>query len=287
MKSKNSFVRAIINADDLGISLSVNKQIEDCIKRGVVSSTTLLVNAPAFADGVRIAKSYPHVSVGIHLNLIEFAPLTNVDVFKEFGVVGSDGNFVEGAIFVANCRDKRLRKAVFEEWDAQITKFEAAGLKPTHIDSHEHTHTIIPLQDVLCAVMDKHGINRVRRKTNPSIRLMLRGRRHPDTVHLDKSKAIVRKKRNVVFRRFHVFVAKYYSIWWNHRMSKRYVLTDSFYAFRVFLSNRDIIPTGKTVELMCHPGHKSYQSETESLLNPSNWNKEVSIISYNDLVINK
>lgn len=287
MKSKNSFVRAIINADDLGISLSVNKQIEDCIKQGVVSSTTLLVNAPAFADGVRIAKSYPHVSVGIHLNLIEFAPLTNVDVFKEFGVVGSDGNFVEGAIFVANCRDKRLRKAVFEEWDAQITKFEAAGLKLTHIDSHEHTHTIIPLQDVLCRVMDKHGIKRVRRKRVPSIRLMLRGRRHPDTVHLDKSKAIVRKKRNVIYRRFHVFIAKYDSICWNHRMAKRYEMTDNFYAFRVFLSNRDIIPTGKTLELMCHPGHKSYQSETESLLNPSNWNKEVSIISYNDLVINK
>lgn len=287
MKSKNSFVRAIINADDLGISLSVNKQIEDCIKQGVVSSTTLLVNAPAFADGVRIAKSYPHVSVGIHLNLIEFAPLTNVEIFRDFGIVGIDGNFIEGAIFVADCCNERLKQAVFEEWDAQLNKFEAAGIKPSHVDSHEHTHAIIALQDVLCDVMDKHGIKRVRRKRTPSIRLMLKRRNSTDSVRLDKSKAVVRKKRNVLYRRFHVFVAKYYSLCWNHRMSKRYVLTDSFYAFRAFYSNRDIIHLGRTVELMCHPGHKSYQSETESLLNPSNWNKEVSIISYNDLEINK
>ncbi len=279
----SSHIRAIVNADDLGISLSVNKQIEDGIKQGVVSSTTLLVNAPAFEDGVRIAKLYQHVSVGVHLNLIEFAPLTNVDVFKEFGIVGCDGNFVEGAIFIANCSDELLRKAVFEEWDAQITKFEAAGLKPTHIDSHEHTHTIIPLMDVLCAVMDKHGIKHVRRKMIPSIRLMLKGRNHSDTVHLDKSKAVARKKRNVLYRRFHVFVAKYNSICWNRRMSKRYVLTDSFYAFRAFNSNRDVIHLGKTVELMCHPGHKSYQSETESLFSTKKWLEDVTIVSYDNL----
>lgn len=282
--SKETNIQVIVNADDLGISLDVNRRIEECIKLGVVSSTTLLVNAPAFDDGIRIAKLYPKVSVGIHLNLIEFAPLTNVGVFREYGVVDEDGFFIEGAIFVANCRDARLRKAIFEEWDAQISKFKAAGINPTHIDSHEHTHAIIALQDVLCEVMDKHGIKRIRRKMIPSIRLMLKGRKQTDSVKLDKSKAVVRKKHNALYRRFHLFVTKYQSIKWNREMAKRFIVTDSFYAFRVFYSSREVIHFGKTLELMCHPGHISYQTETEGLLNPSKWNKGIAIISYNDLV---
>lgn len=277
-------MRVIVNADDLGISLDVNRHIEECIKQGIVSSTTLLVNAPAFEDGVRIAKQYSQVSVGIHLNLIEFAPLTNEDVFREFGVVDDDGNFIEGAIFVANCKDERLKKAIFEEWDEQINKFEAAGIIPTHIDSHEHTHTIIALQDVLCRVMDKHGIKRVRRKMIPSIRLMLKRRKHPDPVRLDKTKAVAPKRHNVLYRRLRVLVVKYQSTRWNQQMSKRYIMTDSFYPFRIFYSYRDFIHSGKAIELMCHPGHTNYQTETDSLIKDSSWHQNMNISSYKDLL---
>lgn len=282
--TKYNKTRIIINADDLGISLDVNKHIEDCIKKSVVLSTTLLVNAPAFEDGVRIAKLYPQVSVGVHLNLIEFSPLTNVDVFKEFGVVDDGGNFVEGAIFVANCNDERLKQAVFEEWDAQICKFKSAGIIPTHIDSHEHTHAIMGLQDVLCRVMDKHEIKCVRRKRIPSIRLMLKGRKHNISVQLDKSKAVVPKRKNVFLRRLHLFIAKYQSIRWNRQMAKRYVMTDSFFAFRVFYSSRNDISIGKTVELMCHPGHSGYKKETDDLMIDKTWyTQEINLISYREL----
>ena len=275
--------RVIVNADDLGISLDVNRQIEECVKQGIVSSTTLLVNAPAFEDGVRIAKQYSQVSVGIHLNLIEFAPLTNEDVFREFGVVDDDGNFIEGAIFVANCKEERLKQAIFEEWDTQICKFKEAGIVPTHIDSHEHTHTIIALQDVLCRVIDKHGIKCVRRKIIPSIRLMLKRSKHPDSVRLDKTKAVTPKRQNVLYRRLRVFIVKYQSARWNRQMSKRYMMTDSFFAFRTFYSNLDSIHLGKTVELMCHPGHTSYQAETDVLIKEPSWLQNINIISYKDL----
>lgn len=273
----------IINADDLGISFDVNRKIEECINRGVVTSTSLLVNAPAFEDGVRIAKQYSNVSTGVHLNLIEFSPLTNDDVFKKFGIVGPDGNFIEGAVFVADCNDKQLQQAIFEEWDAQICRFKATGIVPTHIDSHEHTHAIASLQDVLCKVMDKHGIKRVRRKMIPSIRLILKRRKHPDSVKLDKSKAVTPKRHNVLYRRLRVFVEKYHSARWNRQMSKRYSLTDGFYAFRIFYSNRDIIHSGKKVELMCHPGHVSYQVETDILFKEAKWCQNINLISYNDL----
>lgn len=282
--TKRNNIQVIINADDLGISLDVNRRIEECINKGVVSSTTLLVNAPAFDDGVRIAKQYTQVSVGIHLNLIEFAPLTNVEVFRQFGVVGEDGNFIEGAIFVANCRDDRLREAVFEEWDAQICKFKSAGITPSHVDSHQHTHTIIDLQNVLCQVMDKHGIERVRRKMVPSLRHILKGRKQKDPVQLDKSKAVVQKKQNAICRRIHFFVAKYYSSRWNRQMAKHYIMTDDFCAFRFFDVNQNIKQSGKVYELMCHPGHPAYQKETETLMGANTWlSGSYKLVSYKEV----
>ena len=277
--------KLIINADDLGISLDVNSQIEDCIHRGVITSSTLMANAPAFEDGIRIAKQYPHISVGVHLNLIEFKPLTNTDVFQKHGVIDSDGNFIEGAIFALPIDDE-LRQAVFEEWDAQIAKVKAAGIVPTHVDSHQHTHTISALQEPLVRVLGLHGINKLRRKIIPSIRLMLRSKKHP-TVHLDKSKAFPVKKHNVFYRRFHLFSVIVANKRWNHIMEKRFVMTDSFYAFRNFFYDYDVLNirgSSSTIELMCHPGHPAFQDETERLIDDKSWLPAgYQLITYQDI----
>lgn len=278
--------KLIINADDLGISPEVDAQIEECIRLCVITSSTLMANAPAFEDGVRIAKQYPHISVGVHLNLIEFAPLTNIDIFKKHGVVGEDGNFIEGAMFCVRI-DEELKQAVFEEWDAQISKAKSAGVKPTHCDSHQHTHTIPALHAVLCKVLDKHGIHCVRRKIVPSILLMLRQKKRP-VAKLDKSKAMVPPKRNVLYRRFHIFSVIRDCRNWNKLMTTQYTMTDSFYHFNSFYYDKQVLKMGgrnATIELMCHPGLKSFQDETDNLMRDKSWlacNK-YKLISYREL----
>ena len=278
--------KLIVNADDLGMSSEVNHQIEECIKLGCITSSTLMANAPAFEDGVRIAKQYPQISVGVHLNVIEFAPLTNAEVFKKHGIVGEDGSFIEGAIFCVPI-DEELKQAVFEEWDAQVTRVEQAGIMPSHCDSHQHTHTIIGLQKELCEVLNKHGIKRVRRVAIPSIRLMLRARKQAGAVVLDKSKAILPKRRNVLYRRFHLFVVKYNNYRWNISMSAKYSMSHSFFSFRDFYSNRDVLRLGgrdATIELMCHPGHISFQGETDNLMRDLSWlTNDYRLISYKEL----
>lgn len=275
--------KLIINADDLGISHYVNSQIEECIKQGVVTSSTLMANAPAFNDGVRIAKQYPQISIGVHLNVIEFAPLTNVDVFQRHGVCDEDGHFIMGAIFCVHIDDE-LRQAVYEEWDAQITKIEEAGIIPTHCDSHQHTHTITGLQEPLCEVLDKHGIKRVRRKLIPSIRLMLREKKRP-AIQLVKPKAIEPQKRNVLYRRFHLFTVIRNCRKWNKQLEPRYILTNSFYPFKSYYYDRDILGLGKDsiTELMCHPGHPSYQTETDGLLSRTWICSDVKLVSYQNI----
>lgn len=277
--------KIIINADDLGMSMEVNAQIKKCIDLGVITSSTLMANAPEFDEGVRIAKAYPQISVGAHLNIIEFAPLTNQEIFRKHGMLDEDGNFIDGAAFVVKIDDE-LKQAIFEEWDAQITKIKNAGIYPAHCDSHQHTHTISELQDVLCRVLDKHGIHGVRRRVIPSIRLMLRARKQAEIVHLDKSKAMQPKKRNVIYRRIHLFIVIYDSWRWNRQMRKKYTMTDGFFSFNEFYLNADILGLKKmdVVELMCHPGNKPFDKETEFLMKNMHWlDPNCQLIAYHKL----
>lgn len=255
--------KLIINADDLGYSLRVNSEIERLIFKGLVTSSTLMANGPAFEDGVRIAREHPEVSVGVHLNLIEFKPLTNFEIFRNYGLIDSNDDFIEGAIFVYPINDE-LKEAIFQEWDEQISRVKQRGILPSHIDSHEHTHAIGALQDILISLMKKHEIIRVRRCCVPSIRLILKDRGQ-STVTLDKSKAILPPKRNVIYRRIHLFVVKYKMMKWNRKMRRIFQMADSFYAFRYFKDYRSILNLGKrdsVVELMCHPGQPAFDNET-------------------------
>lgn len=277
--------KMIINADDLGMSHEVNSQIEKCINLGCITSCSLMANAPAFEEGVTIAKKYPQISVGVHLNLIEFAPLTNTLIFRRHGLLSDDGSFIEGAIFCVPI-DVELKRAVFEEWDAQLTKVEQAGLTPSHCDSHEHTHTITGLQAVLQQVLEKHHVTKVRRKVVPSIRMMIHARKQPILVQLDKSKAMLPIKRNIIYRRLHIFTVIRNNRRWNKALMGKYTMTDAFYSFREFYSNRDLLNHGNkivAIELMCHPGNVHFQNETEKLMENRDWQNGFELITYRDI----
>src|SRR5262252_5456180 len=49
----------IVNADDLGWTAGVNRGIAEAHRHGIVTSTSLLANGAAFADGVRTAGELP------------------------------------------------------------------------------------------------------------------------------------------------------------------------------------------------------------------------------------
>ena len=72
-------MRIIINADDCGLSEIVDKEIEYCIRHGLISSTTIMANMDDFEGARRLYDTYGNaVSFGWHMNLTEGEPLTNV-----------------------------------------------------------------------------------------------------------------------------------------------------------------------------------------------------------------
>ena len=58
--------RLIVNADDFGLSPSVNEAVVRAHRDGILTSASLMVNAPGFAEAVELARANPRLGVGLH-----------------------------------------------------------------------------------------------------------------------------------------------------------------------------------------------------------------------------
>lgn len=100
----------IVNADDFGASAGVNRGIVEAHQRGVVTSTSLMVNRPAAEAAARLAAANPSISIGLH--------------FEQPDTLDMSG-----------------AAEVTAELDRQLSRFgELMGRDPTHLDSHHHVH---------------------------------------------------------------------------------------------------------------------------------------------------
>lgn len=117
-------LRLIVNADDLGYSEGVSRGILEAHERGIVTSASLMVDRPAAEYGVRLARDAPRLSVGLHAVLDEIPP-------------------------------ERCEK----ELTRQLGRFEElVGARPTHVDSHHHTHREPGIRRVFVAFADLNGL---------------------------------------------------------------------------------------------------------------------------------
>ena len=82
--------RLIINADDFGIHEAVNEGIYSAYGQGVLTSTSLLAQGPAFDDAVRMSKECDRLGIGIHLCLVGSLP-TVLSPREVPSLVESDG----------------------------------------------------------------------------------------------------------------------------------------------------------------------------------------------------
>lgn len=104
----------IVNADDFGYSDGINRGIAEAHDRGIVTSTSLMVDAPQAAEAAALARARPALSVGLHVNF------TN-----------------EGERLVEFDDPAACRAGL----EAQLAAFQALmGGPPTHLDSHQHVH---------------------------------------------------------------------------------------------------------------------------------------------------
>ena len=152
----------IVNADDLGWTEGVNRGILDAFHGGIVTSTSLLANGPAFAEAVEAAKAAPRLGVGVHLNLSDGAPVADRE--SVMSLLDDEGKLIDGpeGLLLKRARRKLVLDEVEEEWDAQIQKVRDASIRPTHLDGHKHVHMLPGLFDIALRLAKRHGIDAMR-----------------------------------------------------------------------------------------------------------------------------
>jgi chitin disaccharide deacetylase len=136
--------RLVVNADDFGFTRDVNQGIVEAHRDGILTAATLMATGSAFDDAVRLAKENPSLDVGCHLVLVGEAgfPSTVPRLLRAIAL-------------------RQIR--VYDELAAQVRRIIDAGIAPTHLDTHKHTHLIPQVLDAVARISKEFRIPWVRR----------------------------------------------------------------------------------------------------------------------------
>lgn len=124
--------RLIVNADDFGFTTDVNAGIVEAHRAGVLTAATLMANGGAFDDAVRLAREAPSLDVGCHLVLMQGPSLATGQPLPE-----------KWPELLKALAARRIDP--YFELRPQVEKLLSAGIRPSHFDTHKHTHVFPPV----------------------------------------------------------------------------------------------------------------------------------------------
>lgn len=155
--------RLIVNADDFGYTRGVNAGIVRGFREGIVTSTTIMANGDAFEDAINCAQANPKLGVGCHLVLVSgkcVAPAKQVS-----SLVDSEGRLPASlpALLSKLSTGSVRAQEIGAELRAQVERVMAAGLQPTHFDSHKHTHAHPRVMELVVRLAEEFKVTRIRK----------------------------------------------------------------------------------------------------------------------------
>jgi len=254
-------VKIIINADDLGKDHETNLAIEDALKKGCITSSTIMANSTTWDDVHRIVEGFPNASFGVHLNLTEGRALSDGKVLREYGIVDDNFCFTKKSRKILEV-NKELEEAIFDEWDSQINKVvNIEEIKITHIDGHHHIHMNAAYTNILSRLVVKYHIGFVRRKHNS-----WKSKSPKETISGLVTNAVcsVPFVRNLAGKLSQGMKLRINNQNWLKIVSGVTHFTDYFNGYEQaidFVRGGSLPSTGSVIELMCHPGHPSFVNE--------------------------
>lgn len=155
--------KLIINADDFGLHEEINNGIIRCFQEGCLTSTSLMCGAPAFDHAVSLLKANPQLGVGAHLTLVgSVAPVLPArevpSLVDENGLFFSDYTEFIKRFYLGQVNKQEIQNELL----AQMQKAVAAGVKFTHVDSHQHLHVLPGIVPIVIDLCKKFNISAIR-----------------------------------------------------------------------------------------------------------------------------
>lgn len=130
----------MVHADDIGMSHSVNVASIEALKKGMVTSGSIMVPCPWFPEIAAYAREHPELDLGLHLTLtsewkyLRWRPVAPPEKVK--GLLDEEGYMWRSERQTAM---KATPQEIETELRAQIDRALAFGIKPTHLDTHMGT----------------------------------------------------------------------------------------------------------------------------------------------------
>ena len=147
--------KLIVNADDFGRSAGVNRGVIEAHRRGIVTSTSLMVNMPAAEEAFALAEGCPDLGVGVHLVFTAGRPILPPERVPT--LVDGEGNFLARDLWLLRIEEVDLAQ-LKAELRAQIERFMERRGRPTHLDCHHFVHVYPPFFALIVELAAEYGL---------------------------------------------------------------------------------------------------------------------------------
>lgn len=176
--------RVVLHADDLGLNAAVSQGIFQGLREGLLTSASLLANAPHAAEALggwkkllqelsagqlpsaelrrRLDDPRQPFDLGIHLNLTQGRPLTAGRYPTE--LLDDAGRFRGPFALFGRLRGAStpLEAQIEAELCSQVEFMLDYGLKPTHLNGHQYVEMMPALGPVIPRIVEQYAIPAVR-----------------------------------------------------------------------------------------------------------------------------
>lgn len=158
--------RLIVNADDFGMAEPVNLGIIKGHRDGIITSTSLLACGKWAEHAAGLAKENPGLGVGVHLCLTIEKPLLDPSKLPSLAPGGMlpSSPFQFMRRFAFGLIDKTEVEA---ELRAQVARTLELGVRPTHVDGHQHMHMMPGVLPIVIRIAIESGIKAIRFPVGP------------------------------------------------------------------------------------------------------------------------
>jgi predicted glycoside hydrolase/deacetylase ChbG (UPF0249 family) len=156
----------VVAADDLGKSSSVNIAIAEAHDSGIVTAASIMPGGVAFDEAVQIILNRRRLSVGLHVTLCDGRAVLKPSLIPD--LVDASGNLEESPVKAwLGFMRRRTLSQIEAEVEAQFSRLEEAGIRPTHVDSHHHLHMNPLIFEIVCRQASRWGVEWIRLPNEP------------------------------------------------------------------------------------------------------------------------
>lgn len=148
---RQSAIRLVVNADDLGLHPSIDAGILQAHREGIVTNSTVLVTGRSAARAIADAKAQ-HLPLGVHLCLTTLLPPAADPASVPSLAPGGRFRARWPQVIAAWGMGRINLKEVDIEFRAQIALARKLGAEPDHLDGHQHLHLLPGLAGVVKAI---------------------------------------------------------------------------------------------------------------------------------------